>query len=122
MTTAEVAKQLVELCRKGEFEKAMTSLYSKDIVSVEPMDMNNMPRTMKGIDAVKKKGEWWTTNHTIHSMDVKGPYNSPDKFAVIFEFDVTNRPTGKRHKMAEVAVYTVANGKVVHEEFLYQAQ
>jgi hypothetical protein len=77
---------------------------------------------MKGIDAVKKKGEWWVTNHTIHSMNVAGPYVSADKFSAIFEFDVTHKPTSKRNKMAEVAVYTVADGKIVHEEFLYQAK
>jgi hypothetical protein len=31
------------------------------------------------------------------------------------------KPTGQKRKMVEVAVYTVAKGKIVHEEFLYGA-
>jgi SnoaL-like domain len=122
MTTAEVAKELVALCQKGEFEKAMNSLYADNIVSVEAFDMNGMPRETRGIDGVRKKSEWWAANHTMHSATVTGPFTSVDKFAVNFAIDVTFKPTGKRHTMTEVAVYTVTNGKIVHEEFLYEAK
>jgi SnoaL-like protein len=121
MTTAEIAKQLVELCRKGENAKVMELYYAHDIVSVEGADMQNMPREMHGIEAVKKKSEWWVSNHTIHSANVTGPYVAVDKFAVVFDYDVTFKPTSKRMKMVEVGVYTVKGGKIVHEEFLYQA-
>jgi hypothetical protein len=121
MTTAEIAKQLVELCKKGENHKAMELFYSPNIVSVEAADMHNMSRESKGVDAVKKKSEWWTTNHTVHSASAAGPFLAVDKFAVEFEYDVTFKPTGQRRKMKEVAVYTVSNGKIVHEEFLYAA-
>ena len=43
MATEEVAKKLVELCRKGAFEEAITTLYDKDVVSVEPRPMGDMP-------------------------------------------------------------------------------
>jgi hypothetical protein len=33
---------------------------------------------------------------------------------------VTNRMTGERTDMSEVGVYTVKNGKIVREEFMYQ--
>ena len=121
MTTAEIAKQLVELCRKGENAKAHDLFYSPKIVSVEAVAMHDMPRETKGIDGVRKKGEWWMTNHTVHSANATGPFVAVDKFAVVFEYDVTFKPTGKRNKMTEVAVYTVADGKIVHEEFLYSA-
>jgi ketosteroid isomerase-like protein len=120
MTTAEIAVTLVELCRRGEFEKAINSLYSPDIVSVEAFEMNNMPRQTNGIEGVRKKTEWWVSNHTVHGVTVTAPFVSVDKFAVVFDMDVTNKPSGKRMKMTEVGVYTVADGKVVHEEFLYQ--
>ena len=43
-----------------------------------------------------------------------------DRFAVIFGFDVSNRQSGERTQMQEVAVYTVNdNGKIVREEFFY---
>ena len=35
MTTQEVADTLVKLCSNGQFEEAMKTLYSPDIVSIE---------------------------------------------------------------------------------------
>ena len=119
MTTAEVAKKLVELCRKGEFLPAVKALYAPNIVSLEAMDMGGTGRTTEGFDAVLKKSEWWIDNHVVHSAKVGNPFVSPEKFVVQFDIDVTFKPTGKRSQMSEVGVYTVKNGKVVHEEFLY---
>ncbi len=119
MTVHEVATHLVKLCREGKFEQATKDLYSQDIVSVEAFDMPPMPRETKGLDAVLKKGQWWVENHTIHEAKVGNPFVSAEKFAVEFAMDVTFKPTNKRNKMVEVAVYTVAGGKIVHEEFLY---
>jgi len=121
MTTAEIAKQLVELCRKGENEKAVELFYSPDIVSVEAGEMPQAPREARGLAAVKKKGEWWRANHTVNSAKASGPFVAVDKFAVGFDYDVTVKATGKQMKMSEVGVYTVSNGKIVHEEFLYRA-
>jgi len=120
MTTAEVAATLVSLCRKGDFEGAMKQLYAQDIVSVEPFDppTPGMSRISKGLAAVAAKGKWWTENHTIHAFTCGDPFISPDKFAVEFSLEVTNKPTGKRMAMKEIAIYTVAGGKIVHEEFL----
>lgn len=119
MNTTEVAVELVTLCKKGEFTKAMTTLYGKDIVSVEPMAMPPMPAETRGYDAVMKKGEWWTSNHEIHGMKVEGPFVHGEQFIVKFDMDVTNKPSGKRMQMSETGLYTVANGKVVREEFFY---
>ena len=35
MTTLEVGKKLVELCKQGKNQEAMDTLYAPDIVSVE---------------------------------------------------------------------------------------
>jgi len=43
-----------------------------------------------------------------------------DRFAALFEMDVTFEPTGERTQLREVALYTVENGKIVQEEFWYQ--
>jgi ketosteroid isomerase-like protein len=119
MNTTEVGQKLVELCRKGENLKAQETLYDKNIVSVEPMAMPPMPAESKGYEAVKKKSEWWMNNHEVHSAKAEGPFVAGDKFVVFFDYDVTNKPSGKRMKMSEAGVYTVANGKVVREEFYY---
>lgn len=119
MSVQDVAVKLVEMCRKGQFHEAITALYSADIASVEPMAMGGMPAETQGIQGVLGKGKWWVDNHEIHSMVTDGPFIHGDKFAVMFTMDVTNKPTGKRHKGTEIGVYTVSNGKVVREEFFY---
>ncbi len=121
MTTAEVANKLVALCKQGKFNDAMEATYAENIVSLEAMDMPNMPRETRGLANIRKKSQWWEENHTIHSCTVTGPFVAVDKFAVTFSIDVTFKPTNKRNQMTEVAVYTVANGKIIHEEFLYLA-
>ena len=119
MTTLEVGKKLVELCKENKNDEAVKTLYSPNVVSVEAMSMPNMPAEMKGIQAVEAKGKWWIENHEVHSATVEGPYPNGDKFVVHFNYDVTNKPSKQRMKMDEMALFTVENGKIVREEFFY---
>ncbi len=122
MNVFEIGKELVALCKQGKNTDAVKKLYSKDIVSVEPMAMKNVPAETKGIDAILAKNEWWMNNHIIHSSEVEGPFAHSDKFSVHFKYDVTNKESQKRFKMQEIALYTTSNGKVVKEEFYYNPE
>jgi len=120
--TMTVANQLATLCREGKNAEALETLYSDDIISVETCDMPNMPATMTGIDAIKGKNQWWSENHEVHGGDGNGPFPHGDRFILIFNFDVTPKcgPTaGQRMQMEEAGLYTVAEGKIVKEEFFY---
>lgn len=119
MTTQEVANTLVKLCSQGKFQEAIKTLYSADIVSVEAAPPPGGSREAKGLAAVVAKAEWWAANHEVHSAAVEGPVVAGAHFAVTFKMDVTSKPLGKRLKMEEVAVYKVADGKIVYEEFFY---
>ena len=119
MTTQEIATKLVKLCSEGKFEEAGNALYSPDIVSVEAAAPPGQSRETKGIDAVRKKGEWWVANHEVHSAKAEGPLVAGSHFAVTFKLDVTFKPEKKRFTMEEVGVYKVDNGKIVREEFFY---
>jgi ketosteroid isomerase-like protein len=119
LTTQEVADTLVKLCSQGKFEEAMKALYSNDIVSMEAGAPPGQSRESKGIAAVAAKGEWWATNHEVHSAAVEGPLVTNSHFAVVFKLDVTFKPEKRRFKLEEVAVYKVADGKIVYEEFFY---
>ncbi|HEX7037497.1 MAG TPA: nuclear transport factor 2 family protein [Pseudomonadales bacterium] len=122
MSLQEIATKLVQLCNEGRADEAMQELYSPDIVSIEAQDVAGMPARLEGLDAVVKKGEWWSANHEVHSMTAEGPFigNRPDQFAVLFTMDAT--PVGgQRMLMSEVALYTVRDGRIVQEEFLYRA-
>lgn len=119
MTTKEIADKLAKLCSQGKFAEATEALYSPDIVSVEAGAPPGQSRESKGIDAVRKKGEWWVANHEVHSSKVEGPLVAGSHFAVTFKLDVTFKPESKRFTMEEIAVYKVADGKIVREEFFY---
>jgi hypothetical protein len=119
MTTLEVGKQLVELCKQGKNEEAAKQLYAKDIVSVEAAAMPNASREAHGLAAIEEKSKWWRDNHVIHSASCEGPFPNGDKFIVRFTYDVTFKPTSSRRTMDEMALFTVADGKIVREEFFY---
>jgi ketosteroid isomerase-like protein len=119
MTTQEVANTLVKLCSEGKFQEAGDALYSPDIVSMEAGAPPGGSRESKGMAAVRAKGEWWVANHEVHSSTVEGPIVAGAHFAVTFKLDVTFKPQGRRFNMEEVAVYKVADGKIVYEEFFY---
>ena len=119
MTTQEVADKLSELCSQGKFHEAMNTLYSPDIVSIEAGAPPGGSREAKGLAAVQAKGEWWNANHEIHSATLHGPLVAGSHFTVVFTLDVTFKPEGRRFKMEEIAVYKIADGKIVFEQFFY---
>ena len=120
--TLSVGKKLVALCKEGKHMEAMDELYSPHIVSVEAGAPPGGSPIAEGIAAVKGKGEWWVANHEVHKSDVQGPFPHGDRFIVRFTMDVTAKSgpmAGKRFTMDEAALYTVKDGKIVHEEFFY---
>lgn len=125
--TLAVGKQLVELCNTGRAMEAIDQLYSDDIVSVEVMGMPEvgMPREMSGIEAIRGKSKWWYDNNEVHESTCEGPWPNGDKFIAIFYMDITAKagPTaGQRMQMKEAALYTVKDGKIVHEQFFYDME
>jgi hypothetical protein len=120
MTTVEIANTLVALCKQGKNLEAK-ALYAQEAVSVEAFVPPGMDRVSRGLAAIQAKGAWWGENHEIHSATVAGPWPLDDRFIVGFKFDVTNKPSGRRMTMEEMGLYTVANGKIVREEFFYNA-
>lgn len=117
----EVGQKLVAMCKQGDFLGPYKTLYSPEAVSVEGMDTEEMPAASEGMQAIMGKASWWEENHEVHSAEVTGPFVGlkPDQFVVKFDIDVTNKPSGQRSQMSEVGLYTVKDGKVLREEFLY---
>src|SRR5215831_1039861 len=113
MTTLDVGKKLVELCKQGKNQEVMQTLYSPDIVAVEAAAMPGLGAEARGRDAVIAKGKAWYDNHIVHSATTDGPWPNGDRFIVRFSYDVTNKPSGKRFTMDETGLYTVKNGKIV---------
>jgi len=119
MSTLDVGKKLVALCREGKNAEAMQTLYDPNIVSVEAMAAPGGSAESTGIAACLERGKMWREAHEIHSARAEGPFPNGDRFAVFFSYDVTPKATGKRMTLNEVAVYSVKGGKIIREEFFY---
>jgi hypothetical protein len=119
MTTLDIAKKYVELCRKHENHTALETLFSPEAVSVEATPPPGGVAEMRGLKAIAQKGKQWTDNHEIHEAKVEGPWPHDNRFIVRFSYDVTNKPTGRRMKLEEAGLFTVENDKIVREEFFY---
>tara|TARA_B110001454_G_scaffold96783_1_gene91639 strand:- start:1856 stop:2221 length:366 start_codon:yes stop_codon:yes gene_type:complete len=119
MTTAEIAADYAALCKAGKSDEAGNKYWADDVVSIEAGGPPESDTVTRGIEAVRAKGVWWYANHEMHSFTAEGPYVNGDQFAMRYSIDVTFKPTGARIQMDEIALYTVAGGKVVEERFFY---
>ena len=116
MSTHDVARDLVALCGEGKFAEAGEKYWADDVLSVEAMGENP---EMRGKEAARGKSEWWAGAHEVHSIAVEGPYVNGDQFAVRFKMDVTVKASGDRLNLDEIGLYTIKDGKIVEERFLY---
>ena len=120
MTLKAIADALVVANRDGQIDAMFDTLYGDDVVSAEAFAEEGQDREITGVDAIRKKHEWWQSTFEVHSATVSDPMlHGDDRFAVIFHIDATNRQSGERMQMREIAVYHVKNDKVVREEFFY---
>lgn len=121
-TTEEIGNELVAFCRANDTATGLKTLYAPDAVSVEAFMPDGSDPVTKGVEGIAGKHAWWDATFEVHSANVDGPYPSGDgRFAVIFEIDATHKESGQRNPMKEIGLYHVADGKIVREEFLYQA-
>lgn len=120
MSAIEIGTTLVAMVNDGKDEDFVNQYYADDIVSIEGQGTDDMPARIEGTDALRAKGEWWFANHDVHSVAARGPFvgHRDDQFVVQFDLDVTPKG-GERMQMCEVGLYTVRNGKIAQEEFLY---
>jgi len=128
MDLRTIAEALVEACRSGREAELLDAHYAEAAVSVEAAD-TGAGRVAQGLDAIRGKHAWWAANMEVTGGSVTGPFlhpspgdgsgDGPDRFAVIFEAQGRDRATGTRFDMREVGLYTVAEGKIVREDFFY---
>jgi ketosteroid isomerase-like protein len=117
MDTRDVAEQFTALCKAGQFDEAGERFWAEDVVSLEAMSGEG--QRAEGRDALRAKGEWWVENHEVHGVTTEGPLVNGDQFVVRFGMDVTQKASGQRIQMDEVALYTVRDGRIVEERFFY---
>lgn len=124
MTTEQIARRLVALCREAKWETAQRELFSSDAMSIEPPpapgcepNSSPFPPETKGLDAIIQKGKQFDAMiEKLHSLKVSDPLVGPSSFACTMHLDVSFKGQG-RMQMGELCVYEVRNGKIVAERF-----
>ena len=117
MTTQEIANQLVNYCRQGQFTEAQSELYHANTRSIEP-EGSGWP-AVEGLEAIKAKAEQWAGMvEEVHSVTISEPVIAGNFFSVSMANDVTFKEGG-RMLMEEICVYEVQNGKIVTEQFFF---
>lgn len=115
-SAGEVGRALVAMFNKGQFQEIEKKFWSPAIVSCEG---EGVEMEWVGKKAVSRKGADWSAQNRIHGASAEGPFVGATGFAVKFKMDVECLTDGKRNIMEEVGVYTIRNGKIVREEFMY---
>ncbi|MFP7571009.1 SnoaL-like domain-containing protein [Marivita sp. S2033] len=115
----KLGRNFVEAMRERRGIAHVAELYAENAESVEAViPPGRDVRIAKGRGAIEAKREDWAAAHEIHRLEADGPYvHPPNLFAVRFEVEVTQKETGRRMTMREIAVYTVEEGSIVREEF-----
>jgi hypothetical protein len=114
----DVGQSLVDMVRAGRANDVEEKWWAPGVVSVEGLGVS---MEWEGQKAAKAKNAAWEADHVIHSLEVEGPFVGATGFAVRYRIDVTTKSTGQRDRMEEVGIYTVKDGKIVREEFMYRA-
>lgn len=117
MAIEQMAKEFTQAVAEERTDDYQ-AYWADDIVSLEPTE-GPMSR-VEGREALLQKHAWWNENAEVHSSSTDGPYVFGDQFAVNYEMDVTL--DGERSQMKEVGLYTVKDGKIAEERFLYGQQ
>lgn len=112
----EVGKELVRMFNAGQFEEIEQRFWAPKVRSIEGY---GVAMAWDGRKAVRAKNNEWMSTHKIHGASAEGPYVGATGFAVKYRMDVEDTTNGSRVTMDEVGVYTVKNGKIVQEEFMY---
>lgn len=113
---AEIGADLVSLFNRGKFDEVERKYWSPKIESIEGAGVN---LGWRGLAAVQAKNAEWYASHTFNGASAEGPYVGSSGFAVKFRMDITEKAGGRRFVMEEIGVYTVHNGRIVREEFMY---
>lgn len=116
-TVLDLGKDFVQMFNAGTADhKIWDALFAKNWVSIEGFGVGML---FDGRKAVEAKCAEWIATHDIHGASCEGPYCGSTGFAVKLNMDVTDKNSGQRMVMQEIAFYTVQGGKIIQEEFCY---
>ncbi len=118
MTTQDVANRMNELFKTNNWNQVQEELFADDCESIEPAHAPGL-QTVKGKDAIKKKGEdFQAAIEEMHGGWCSEPLVGGNYISFAMGIDLTMKGMG-RMKMEEICVYEVKDGKIMKEQFFY---
>ena len=118
MTTQDVANRMNELFKTNNWNQVQEEFFADDCESIEPTHAPGL-QTVKGKDAIKKKGEdFQAAIEEMHGGWCSEPLVGGNYISFAMGIDVTMKGMG-RMKMEEICVYEVKDGKIMKEQFFY---
>lgn len=117
MTTAEIAARLVELLRSGDYPGAQAELYANEATSIEPSWAPDA--VQQGREALAGKLQQWVDTFETHENKISEPLIAGNFFSLAMHVEVTDKKSGHRISMCEIAVFEVKAGKIVTEQFFF---
>ena len=121
-STQQIANRLVELCREGKYEQCYDELFAADAQNIEMPAMAEGPLgNASGLAAIRAKGQaWMEAVEEMHGGSVREPSVAGNWFTVPMSMDVTMKGQ-PRMQMDEMCLYPVRDGRIVREQFFYDA-
>ncbi len=117
LSVQEIAGKLAELLNSGAFATVQNTLFAQDVLSIDLPDANGKTTQYTGVDAILKRTEQFQAAvASVERLRVSAPIVQGNAIAVEFELDFTLKQGGPQ-QLAEIIVYMVKDGKIVHEQF-----
>jgi hypothetical protein len=117
METKEIAKKLVDYCRKADWTSAHNTLYAENAVSIEPYSTPEFEKETNGLDAIRQKSRKFDSMvEQVHGIEISEPLVAGNSIAFTLSMDITMKNQG-RMKAPELCVYQVKDGKIISEQF-----
>jgi hypothetical protein len=116
MKIEEIADNFVNWRNANDADRLRRELYSPDIESIEEGNTREIGH-VRGMEGLKKKGAALSRDFEVHSIKASAPMVADNWFSVKFEIDTTDKNSGQRSKLSEIAVYKVENDKITKEHY-----
>ncbi|WP_160353971.1 SnoaL-like domain-containing protein [Sphingorhabdus profundilacus] len=116
----DVARDFTAMLRLDQFEAAGEKFWAIDVKSAEPAALSqDIPALVSGREAALRKTRARFAEADIDDLRIDGPFVTGDQFALFLDMLITDPATGKTQPFAEIAIFTVRDGRIIEERFFY---
>ena len=117
MKIEAISGRLVALLRQKKFVEAQKTLFHDEVISIEP-DFHPKAITVGLSNVLLKEQAFLRQVKSWEAFEVSDPVLSKSHFCIRMSSKITTTHARKL-EIDELVVYTVAEGKVVKEQFFY---